>query len=138
MMLAVAVALMLQQAGELATIRQLETLEHQLAASYRAGDCEAWAAILAPEWSVIHITGNIISKAEALRMCKEARAPLEDLRADEVAVRLFGDTAIVTGRTTVTVGGGSPATVRLRFTDVFMHRSGRWLVVASHATRIGS
>jgi hypothetical protein len=49
---------------------------------------------------------------------------------------VFGDAAVVTGRTTVTTGGATPATVRLRFTDVFSRRSGTWLVVASHATQL--
>jgi ketosteroid isomerase-like protein len=48
-------------------------------------------------------------------------------------VRAFGDAAVVTGRTTARAGG---QTLILRFTDVFVRRDGKWLVVASHATRI--
>jgi hypothetical protein len=40
----------------------------------------------------------------------------------------------VTGRTLVTTRGVTPQTVRLRFTDVFVRRSGRWLIVASQGT----
>jgi uncharacterized protein DUF4440 len=53
-------------------------------------------------------------------------------------VRPFGDTAVVTGRTSVRTGGAAPMTVTLRFTDVFVRRSGHWLAVASQATRLGS
>ena len=50
-------------------------------------------------------------------------------------VRLYGDsTAVVTGRTVVTTSAATPQTVRLRFTDVFVRRTGRWLIVASHGT----
>ena len=45
---------------------------------------------------------------------------------------------VVTGRTTATTKGPSPQTVTLRFSDFFVRRNGPWLVVASHATRIGS
>ena len=38
----------------------------------------------------------------------------------------------------IVIGGPSPVTIALRFTDVFVRRSGRWLVVASQATRIGA
>jgi len=53
---------------------------------------------------------------------------------DEVAVRVYGDTAVVTGRTIAAIS--DELTIRLRFTDVFVHRDERWLAVASHATRI--
>ena len=94
--------------------------------------------MLAPEWSVIHITGAVITKADALQMCKAPRQPGEDLRVEDLSVRAFGDAAVVTGRTTVTTGGANPSTLMLRFTDVFVRRAGRWQVVASHATRLGS
>lgn len=92
--------------------------------------------MLSPDWSVTHITGAVITKAQALELCRRPRTLGEDHRIDDVSVRGFGDTAVVTGRTTVTMGGASPATVRLRFTDVFLRREGRWQVVASHATRL--
>ncbi len=70
-------------------------------------------------------------------MCKAPRSPIETLKVDDLSVRAFGDAAVVTGRTTVTTGGADP-TLTLRFTDVFVRRAGRWQVVASQATRIGS
>ena len=63
---------------------------------------------------------------------------MERLDIDDIAVRAFGDTAVVTGRTTAATGGPSPVSVTLRFTDVFIRRAGRWQAVASHATRLGS
>jgi hypothetical protein len=32
--------------------------------------------------------------------------------------------------------GGTPRSLALRFTGVFIRRDGRWLVVAAHATRL--
>jgi ketosteroid isomerase-like protein len=87
---------------------------------------------------VIHITGAVITRAEALEMCKAPRAPIEMLKIDELSVRAFGDAAVVTGRTAMRTGGSKPETVTLRFTDVFIRRAGRWQVVASHATQLGS
>jgi ketosteroid isomerase-like protein len=80
----------------------------------------------------------VITKAEALEMCKAPRSPNETFQVDNLAIRTFGEAAVVTGRTTVTTGGTTPATISLRFTDVFIRRGDRWLVVASHATRLGS
>jgi ketosteroid isomerase-like protein len=89
------------------------------------------------EWSVIHVTGEMLTRAQALEMCRKPPVPIESFTIDDVSVRVFGDAAVVTGRTTVAVGGASPLTVKLRFTDVFIRRSGHWLAVASQATTIG-
>jgi ketosteroid isomerase-like protein len=117
---------------------ELERFEQRLAATWKAGDCSAWGAMLAPEWSVIHITGAVMTRAEALQACDAPRPPVELLKVDDVSVRAFGDAAVVTGRTSVRTGGVNPESLVLRFTDVFIRRAGRWQVVASHATRIGS
>jgi ketosteroid isomerase-like protein len=135
--LALALTLLTGQASESRSgARELEQIERQLAETWKKGDCDAWGAMLAPEWSVIHITGNIMTKPQALEMCRAQKPPLEALASDELSVRPFGDAAVVTGRTSATTGGDKRETITLRFTDVFIRREGRWQVVASHATRI--
>jgi ketosteroid isomerase-like protein len=128
--------MLLSQQDTNAATRELTQIERQLAATYKRGDCDGWAALLAPEWSVTHITGEVITRAQAIETCKSGAIRLESLESDELSVRVFGNAAVVTGRTTASTGGASPATVRLRFTDVFIRQSGKWLVVASHATRL--
>jgi hypothetical protein len=118
------------------TTRELKRIQEQLATTWKNGDCDAWGGFLAADWSVIHITGEIITKSEALQMCRGSRPPIESLAADDLAVRSYGDAAVVRGRTTMITGGQNPQTVRLRFTDVFIRRAGRWQAVASHATRL--
>jgi len=125
-----------QQGRASATVQELERIEHELAKTWKAGDCAAWGAMLASDWSVIHITAAVITKAEALEMCKAPRDPVQEHKVDNLSIREFGDAAVVTGRTTVTTGGANPTTVSLRFTDVFIRRAGRWQAVASHATRL--
>ncbi len=56
---------------------------------------------------------------------------------DDMKVSVYGKTAVVTGRTTtVSRGKDREITNRSRFTDVFVKRSGRWQIVAGHASRI--
>jgi hypothetical protein len=137
--LALVLALVAGQAGASASVTQeLTQIEDQLATYWKNSDCDAWGGLLHADWSVIHITGTIITKAEALKMCRAPGAPTEAHSVDELSVRPFGDAAVVTGRTIVTLGGTSPETVKLRFTDVFIRREGRWQIVASHATRLPS
>jgi hypothetical protein len=125
---------MLQATQDAAVVHQLEAIEEQLASRWKNRDCAGWGALLADDWSVTHIDAQVINKSDALEMCRTG--PPVTSTVDQLAVRLYSDTAIVTGRTTATAAGAAPETVRLRFTDVFVQRGGRWLVVASHATRV--
>jgi hypothetical protein len=138
-MVTLALALILlagQPVDASATTRELTEIEGRLAASWQSGDCDAWGAIVAPEWSVTHITGTVMTRAEALRMCKAPEVKIDTLTSDDLSVRAFGDAAVVTGRTTATTAGPNRQTVILRFTDVFIRRNDRWQAVASQATRV--
>ena len=136
--LALALGLAHAAASEVTEVtRELTQIEQQLASAWKEGDCAAWGAMLAGEWSVIHITGAVITKSEALEMCESPTAPIEAFEIDDISVREFANAAVVTGRTRVVTGGATPGQVTLRFTDVFIRHAGRWQVVASHATRLG-
>lgn len=116
----------------------ITAIEHTLAAAWVAGDCDGWAAHIAPEWSVTHIGGELLRREEVLRMCRAPDTRVASMESDDLEVRVFGAAAVATGRTTATTAGEAPQTMVLRFTDVFVHRDGRWLVVASHATQVAT
>lgn len=125
---------MLQATADAEIVRQLESIEEQLASAWKNRDCSGWGALLADDWTVTHINAQVITKVQALEMCRIG--PPVTSTVDQLSVRVYGDTAIVTGRTKATASGATPQTVVLRFTDVFVQRSGRWLAIASHATRM--
>ena len=54
----------------------------------------------------------------------------------DFTVRVYGDTAIAAGKSEskVTING-QPQGGSLRFTRVYVRRDGRWLMIATHATR---
>jgi ketosteroid isomerase-like protein len=124
----------LQATQDAAVVRQLEAIEEQLGSTWKNHDCAGWGTLLADDWSVTHIDAQVITKDQALEMCRTG--PSVTPAVDQLAVRSYGDTAIVTGRTKATVSGAAPQTVTLRFTDVFVRRDGRWIAVASQATRL--
>lgn len=117
------------------TVAAVLALEHELARAWSAGDCEAWAALISPEWTVTHIDGQVIPREMAIAMCHARPMTVAAMRYEDLVVRAFGTTAIATGRTIATTASEPPETIVLRFTDVWLHRDGRWQVVASHATR---
>lgn len=92
--------------------------------------------LIAPDWQVTHVAGQRFTRPDVFRDMFETDANhIESMTVDEVEARVFGDAAVVTGRTRV---GGSQSggryDVTLRFTDVFVRRDGQWQAVASHAT----
>ena len=130
-------AVMLGVQTDVAVVRELEKIEQQIAATYRAGDCAAWGALLAPDWTVTHISAEVITKAQALETCAALKGTIGEMAVSDLRVRQLGESAVVTGQTRVSTSGANAVTVVLRFTDVFVRQGGRWTVVASHATRIG-
>ncbi len=116
--------------------QELADIQQQLAKAWVAGDRAAIERIIAPDWSVTGTDGRVGGRADVLRDVFETKVHrISVLEIDDVSVRVFGETAVVTGRTH---GRGEysnvPYDVTLRFTDVFVRRDGRWQAVASHAS----
>jgi hypothetical protein len=50
--------------------------------------------------------------------------------------RLYGDTALIVGITSVGRAGGEPFAADFRYTDTWIPRDGKRLLAASHASRL--
>jgi hypothetical protein len=132
MLLALALGATAQPADAVA---ELKDMQQRGVRALLGGHRDEYAALLAPEWRVTHIDGQIITKEQVLeQMFGTGPSPLAELAVDDVDVRVFENAAVVTGRTTARSRDG--ARVVLRFSDFVVRRDGRWLVVASHATQL--
>jgi len=60
-------------------------------------------------------------------------APISNLSAEDVRIRILGDVAVIHGRTRYTKADGREAAGR--YTDVWARRKGRWLCVAAQVAR---
>jgi ketosteroid isomerase-like protein len=121
-----------------ADVARLREIQEELASAWAARDRATIERLIAPDWSVTHVEGQRLTRADVFRMMFESDAnQMEPSTVDEVDVRLFGDAAVVTGRTHARGSlSGVPYDMRLRFTDVFVRRPAGWQAVASHATLI--
>ena len=119
-------------------VEHLRDIENRLAAAWVDGDRAFIENVLADDWSVIDLTGRVLTRAGVLEEAFATKdRKIVSMHIDDLSVRLFGQWAIVTGRTRATGEyQGAAAEVTLRFTDVFANR-GNWQVVASQATLIG-
>jgi ketosteroid isomerase-like protein len=116
----------------------LTEIEHRLARAWVEGDREFIESVIADDWSVTDLTGRILSKDEVLREAFGSdERQVVSMRIGDLRIRPFNDWAVVTGETRAAGSyQGDVMKVRLRFTDIFALREGRWQAVASHATQL--
>ncbi len=90
--------------------------------------------IVAPDYTLIGPSGEVVSRAQALADLKSGADKYASLTMADVKVRVFGNAAVVTGRATVKEQyKGKDVSGQLRYTDVFVKRNGRWQAVATHS-----
>ena len=114
----------------------LTALQQELARAWVSGDRATIERTIAPDWRVTGPDGRVTDRARLLAEVFETRRHrIRRVEIDAVNARVFGDAAVVTGRTHgVGEFDGSPYDVTVRFTDTFVRRDGRWQAVASHAS----
>jgi ketosteroid isomerase-like protein len=102
-----------------------------------ANDLTAVDKILAEEWTGIDFRGATATKEETLAQLKSGESRNEFVELGDMNVRVYGDTAVVTGTDSEkSVYQGENSSGRYAFTDVFVKIDGRWQAVASQSTKI--
>jgi ketosteroid isomerase-like protein len=92
---------------------------------------------LADEFVYIDPIGGVNPKAEMLRGLKNSEAVIEPFTTEDVVVRVYGDTAVVTGRFTQVVKLKDQSfRGQFRYTDVYVRHGGTWRAVSAHSSRI--
>jgi ketosteroid isomerase-like protein len=127
-------------ADSLAAAAEVRATMRRWADAYLRHDAAALDSILAGEWS--YSGGGSPTrqpKADAMAEFRTSADRYLAVDVEDVDVRVYGGTAIVTGREAVRVASGrDTSTVRLRFTDVYARRDGRWQAVATHSSPIAA
>jgi len=109
---------------------ELLKLEKEFAQAVTRNDAVAIDGFLADDWVIVDPDGGIIEKARFLEVIKSGALSHELMESADWRVRLYGNTAVVTGLTT-TKGKfmGQDFTSCERATDVFVKHQERWLCV---------
>jgi hypothetical protein len=116
--------------------RSLVELQHALVKAWISADRATIERIIAPEWRSTTPDGRVTDRTTVLAdVFEKGVHKIRRLDVDDIQVRVFGDAAVVTGRTHgVGDFAGTPYDVVIRFTDTFVRRVGRWQAVASHSS----
>jgi hypothetical protein len=119
------------------TLSELEAIEQRLAQAWVAGNRGAIEGMLTSDWTVIDITGRVLTKVQVMQeMFGSSDNPIAAMTIDEITVRLFDDVAVVRGRTVAKPRSQPSTDVVLRFTDVLVREAGQWKVAASQGTPV--
>jgi len=118
------------------TIRRLD--QERIQAQIHA-DAAALKRIYADDFIGIGPSGTVRMKPQVLADFTSHDLNFQSITTDDVRIRVYGNTAVETGRTT-TVGQDKGKVVPRdnRFTRVWIRRQGRWRLVANHySTLVG-
>ncbi|MDE2235035.1 MAG: nuclear transport factor 2 family protein [Gammaproteobacteria bacterium] len=110
---------------------QLLQLEQTWMQAAQHRDVPVLQHILAIDYLDINYRGELRDRSDTLRVPNLRMRHLTQSLSDE-KVRVYADTAVVTGRGTLTDGGHMHAA--WRFTDVFVKHRGVWRAVSSQET----
>lgn len=120
---------------------EVEALDRRLNEAFVRNDAAVLDEILAEDWygpTPIVLMAEKAVALENFRKLQQAQAaerpqPDRKISINEAKVRIYGDTATVTGRYTLKdITGEYPWAIR--FLDVFVKRRGRWRAVSSLQT----
>jgi ketosteroid isomerase-like protein len=115
---------------------ELLKLENDFARAVTNNDADAIDGFLADDWMIVDPDGGLIDKARFLGVIKSGVLSHESMESEDLRVRLYGNTAVVTGLTT-TKGKfmGQDFTSSERATDIFVKQNERWQCVFTQLTR---
>lgn len=102
------------------------------------GDLAALDRLLADDLSYVHSSTKVDTKASFIENLRSGASKYKAFQREEANTRVFGDAAVNTGVATVSVEnqGQAPATFKIRYTNVWVNRGGKWQMVAWQATRL--
>ncbi|MBI3417400.1 MAG: nuclear transport factor 2 family protein [Verrucomicrobia bacterium] len=123
--------------GDAAVGEAVKKLERGWAEAYVKGDAAALERIEAKDFTFIDSSGKISTKADDLRDVKSGALKMTECKLDDLKVRIYGKTAVVTGVTTVKgSSNGQDISGRYRFTDVLVRKKNEWKAVSTQESLI--
>ena len=96
-------------------------------------DVTALDRIYAPDFIGVGPSGRVRTKPQVISDFTSGDLKFQSITTDDVQVRVYGNTAVETGRSTM-IGQDKGQTVPsdTRFTRVWVKQQGRWRLVANH------
>ena len=116
---------------------EIRELEQQRFEAMQHVDVAALNRILSDDLIYTHASGLAQTKAELIGVIGSGDFKYESISAEGSRVRIYGQTAVVTGRATMKIKSGQgEQTLKLCYLDVYAKQDGRWRMVAWQSSRV--
>lgn len=116
---------------------QIKLLEEERNRAILSGDAAALDRMTSDDYTFITLRGEMRTKAEIVKGFQSGSFKYESRTISDLNIRAYGDTAVVTGRSTQKgVENGKDYSGNYWFTRVYVKEDGRWLTVALQTTPV--
>ena len=117
--------------------QELIKLEKELADAWVKRNVAFFDRVIADDFTWTAPYGIVSTKAQSLATLKSGEDVVTSWVVDEMKVRVYGDAAVATGRSTIKeTYKGEDVSGQYRWTDTWVKRAGRWQCVAGHNSEI--
>jgi ketosteroid isomerase-like protein len=112
-------------------------LETRRFAAMIAADVRTLDTMLADDLSYTHSTGRVETKLQFLDALRTGQLKYKSIDRSDVRVKLYGETAVVTGEAHLHVeAAGNALDLPVRFLDVYVKAPSGWQMVAWQSTKL--
>ena len=112
-------------------------MEENLRAAVAKADAKEYAGIVGDNYVFTNHDAVVRTKAEMVSGYSGGTIKYDSLTFDDIKVYAYGDTAVVTGRSTSKGQDiGKDISGTFRYTRVYVKQQGKWQLVATQSTRI--
>jgi uncharacterized protein (TIGR02246 family) len=111
----------------------IRKLDHERIQAQIGADTAALDRIYADDFIGVGPSGAVRTKAQVIADFTSGDLKFQSITTDDVQVRVYGDTAVETGRSKMNGQDKAKTVPRdTRFTRVWVKQQGRWRLVANH------
>jgi ketosteroid isomerase-like protein len=118
--------------------RELDAVVVGFGEAWARGDVDSLKAMLSPGYTHTDVWGGILDRDTWLQYAGNRAGAATVIAFADVSTRVVGDVAIITGRNDMAgqtaIARDGRTAGRIRFTQVWVRRDGRWLREAFQAT----
>jgi len=111
--------------------------ERDACKAFLDADVSALERVLTPDFTLTLSNGEVSTRADEIDELRSGKVHYDVFENYDMLARLYGDTAVVLGKTRVKgTADGKPFDRVVQFTDTLIKRDGHWQLAAGHVSRI--
>jgi hypothetical protein len=103
------------------------------------GDAAILSRVLADDYLLVNSQDKREDKAQFIADYTAEGFTMEPFAIDDQVIKVWSDGAVLGGAVTMKgMSEGKPYSVRIRFSDIWAKRGGKWQVIYTHANRVAA